>query len=473
MARSLYLRVVMLTLASAFSHQAASAPRALLPHEHELLATAAAPGGARVLITLRTAVDTSAHGPFTESQRRTLIADAHATFAAELSGFTARVIRKYSQFPIVLANVDAVALQHVLDLDDVAGVQADQALQRLDNQTDAVIGAPMAWSSGFSGADEVIAVLDTGMQESHPFLSTGGTTSRVIAELEGCFSGVGGSTSGVTSLCPGAVYSETGDPSGHLDGANCDLSIAGCEHGTHVAGIAAGTGVYSGGNNENGVAVAAGLMPVQVFSCASSGGSCALAAFDSDVISALEWVHDRAVNTAFHIAAVNLSLGVAGSHFTTYCDSASTAYKNAIDTLRNTDQIATVISAGNDGFTDGVDYPSCISSAISVAATDNNDVVESYSDSAPFVSLYAPGNVVYSSIPDSNYGYMSGTSMAAPQVSGAFAVLQSKYAHQATVSQLLTILQKTGKPISANGYTRPRLDLGAATDAIFVDGFDG
>jgi len=61
--------------------------------------------------------------------------------------------------------------------------------------------------------------------------------------------------------------------------------------------------------------------------------------------------------------------------------------------------------------------------------------------------------------------------MAAPQVSGALAVLQSRFAHQATVSQLLTILQKTGKPISANGYTRPRVDLGAATDDIFVDGF--
>ena len=107
-----------------------------------------------------------------------------------------------------------------------------------------------------------------------------------------------------------------------------------------------------------------------------------------------------------------------------------------------------------------------------VAATDNSDNLAAYSNSAAFVSLYAPGDDVYSSIPTNTYGYMSGTSMATPQVTGALAVLQSKFGHQATVSQLLTILQKTGKQITANGSARPRIDLGTATDAVFLDGFD-
>jgi subtilisin family serine protease len=87
--------------------------------------------------------------------------------------------------------------------------------------------------------------------------------------------------------------------------------------------------------------------------------------------------------------------------------------------------------------------------------------------------MYAPGTDVYSSVPVSVYGVMGGTSMSAPQVAGGFAILQSKFGHQATVTQLLTLLQKTGKPISANGYTRPRIDVGAAVDDLFVDGFDG
>ena len=449
-------------------HAVHAAPRNLLPHEKQLLDEAAKPGGVRVLVTLRAATPAA---PVAEQQRRNAIADAHAKFLAELSGFNTRLIRKYGAFPVVLANFDAAALQHVLELDDVAGVQADHVLRPLDNQSDAVIGAPLSWQYGFKGSDEVVAVLDTGVQEAHPFLSANGTsTSRVISALEGCFSGVGGAVSGVTSLCPGGVYNETGDPNGNLDGANCDPGIAACEHGTHVAGISAGSGDYTGGNGENGVAVAASLMPVQVFSCDQSGGTCILAAYDSDIIAGLGWVHDNAVNGIYRIAAVNLSLGVSGSHYTANCDSIATAYKAAIDTLRDNDNIATVISSGNDSFTDGVDYPACISSALSVAATDNTDAVASYSNSAPFVSLYAPGDSVYSSIPMSAYGYMSGTSMAAPQVTGALALLQSKFANQATVSQLLTILQKTGKAIAANGYTRSRLDIGAAADDIFVDG---
>jgi subtilisin family serine protease len=182
-------------------------------------------------------------------------------------------------------------------------------------------------------------------------------------------------------------------------------------------------------------------------------------------------VHDRAVNSTYHIAAVNISFGVSGSHYTAYCDDVASAYKTAIDTLRDSDQIATVIAAGNDGFTDGLGYPACVSSAVSVAATDNTDAVAAYSNTAPFVTFYAPGDSVYSSIPVDAYGYMSGTSMAAPQVTGALAVLQSKFAHQATVAQLLTLLQKTGKAITANGYTRARIDVGAAVDDIFLDGF--
>lgn len=444
-----------------------AASRVLLPHEKQLLESATTAGEVRALITLRAAAPTIA----LEQTRRNAVADAHAKFAAEMTGFHVRVVRRYAAFPIVLAHLDAPALQHVFELDDVVGTQPDRVLHPLDNQNDAVINAPLAWQYSASGLDEVVAVLDTGVQENHPFLSIDGTTSsRVVPDLEGCFSGIGGASAAITSLCPGGAYSETGDPNGHLDGANCDPAVGGCDHGTHVAGIATGSGNYAGGNYENGVAIGASLMPIQVFSCDGTAGSCALGAYDSDVISAMDWVHDRAVNSTHRIAAVNLSLGTSGSHYTAYCDDSAAAYKAAIDTLRENDQIATVVSAGNDGFTDGVDYPACISSVISVAATDNTDAVAPYSDSAPFVSLYAPGDGVYSSVPLNSYGYMSGTSMAAPQVSGALAVLQSKFGHQASVSYLLSLLQKTGKPIDANGYARPRLNLGAAVDDVFFDG---
>lgn len=462
--------VALLAVGCSLADASGGTPRPLLPHEAELMNLAAAPGGVRVLVTLNTDVDTSANGPLSEGERRTAVASARSAFEHSMSGFNARPLRTYDAFPIEVINVDQAALTAVLNLAGVRGVQADHVNHPLDNGSDAVMNVPTAWASGFYGADEVVAVLDSGVQESHPFLSMNGTSARTIAALEGCFSGVGGAVTGVTSLCPGGVYSETGDPSGNRDGANCDPSIGGCEHGTHVAGIAAGDGTYVGGNNENGVAVQAALMPIQVYSCSDTGSGCAIGAFDSDIIAALGWVHDRAVNSTYRIAAANLSLGMAGSHYTTNCDDAATAYKAAIDTLRNVDSIATVISAGNDAFTDGVDYPACISSAVTVAATDNSDSVMPYSDAAPFVTFYAPGETVYSSIPTNSYGYLSGTSMSAPQVAGALAIVQAKFGHQYTVAQAVNLLQKTGKPITANGYTLSRIDVGAAVDDIFLDG---
>jgi subtilisin family serine protease len=62
----------------------------------------------------------------------------------------------------------------------------------------------------------------------------------------------------------------------------------------------------------------------------------------------------------------------------------------AFDLLKSTG-IAVVVAAGNDGFTDGIEYPACISGAVSVAAVDDSDNVASFSDVGPNASLFAPG----------------------------------------------------------------------------------
>ena len=75
------------------------------------------------------------------------------------------------------------------------------------------------------------------------------------------------------------------------------------------------------------------------------------------------------------LSSVVVSSGVTGSGYSSNCDSVNPAMKAAIDTLRNSDGIATVLPSGNDGFTNGINYPACISSAISVAATEVFDEV--------------------------------------------------------------------------------------------------
>ena len=80
---------------------------------------------------------------------------------------------------------------------------------------------------------------------------------------------------------------------------------------------------------------------------------------------------------------------------------------------------------------------------------------------------------MYSSVPTNTYATLSGTSLAAAQVAGALAIMEQRNGHLYSVTRMLSILQKTGKRITARGYTIPRIDIGAAYDVIFVDGFGG
>src|SRR5262249_22778370 len=94
-------------------------------------------------------------------------------------------------------------------------------------------------------------------------------------------------------------------------------------------------------------------------------------------------------------------------------------------------------------------------------ATDNSDAVASFSDRASFMSLYAPGVAINSSVPPNSYLPYYGTSMAAPHVAGAWAILKQRMP-SATVSQILSMLQSTGVPITDSGFTIPRLKIDSA-----------
>jgi subtilisin family serine protease len=107
--------------------------------------------------------------------------------------------------------------------------------------------------------------------------------------------------------------------------------------------------------------------------------------------------------------------------------------------------IATTVAAGNNGATNALSSPACISSAVSVGATTKSDVVAAYSNAASFLSLFAPGDSITSSSVGGGYTVASGTSMAAPHVAATWAVLRQA-APTATVSQVLSTLQSTGLP---------------------------
>ena len=127
--------------------------------------------------------------------------------------------------------------------------------------------------------------------------------------------------------------------------------------------------------------------------------------------------------------------------------------------------IATVIASGNGGQAGAISFPACISSAISVGSTTKQNAISSFSNSASFLSLLAPGSSITSSVPlayaASGFGTASGTSMATPHVAGAWAVLKSAKP-TATVAELLTALQNGGLPITdaRNGITKSLIQIG-------------
>lgn len=372
--------------------------------------------------------------------QRNAIANAGGAVVQSLAGMNATRVKKYQYVPYLAVTVNATALQALAKNPMVLEISEDVAVPPTLAESTGVVGANTAWGLGYDGSGWAVAVLDTGVDKNHNFLS-----GKVVSEA--CYSTNG---SGATSLCPGGVAASTSTDSG----LNCPLSTDGCEHGTHVAGIVAGKDYTSSGPGYNGVANGADIIAIQVFSqftgtsCTGFGlpSPCALS-FPSDQMLGLERAY--VLRTTFNIAAANMSLG--GGQYASNCDGNS--LKPSIDNLRAAD-IATVIASGNSFYTTAMGAPACISTAISVGATCDSatagfgcgavDDIPDYSNIASFISLLAPGSSISSSTPGVNtFKSWHGTSMAAPHVAGAWALMKQRDP-SATVSTILAELQNTG-----------------------------
>jgi hypothetical protein len=385
-----------------------------------------------------------------DAQRRD-IAAALTRLSARLGSTDRRVIHAFRTVPYVALEVSPAALTALESSADVSGVFEDEIARPVLAQSVPLIQADQAWAAGYDGSGTTIAILDTGVDASHPFLA-----GKVVGEA--CYS----STSNVSrSNCPNGLDEQIGP------GSAIPCSVYECLHGTHVAGIAAGNGAPAG-QTFSGVAKGAHLMAVQVFSeitdTQACGGAPACAgAFSSDIIAGLERVYT--VAQSLNVVAVNMSLG--GASFSAPCD--NQPYKPAIDNLRSIG-VATVVAAGNSGSGDSLASPACISTAISVGSTDKSNQVSSYSDVASFLSLFAPGQSITSSIPGGGYQAFSGTSMATPHVAGTWGILRQA-APGAGVSLILNALRQTGLPITdtrpaSTGVTVPRISVFEALGAI-------
>ncbi|MEU5696208.1 S8 family serine peptidase [Actinosynnema sp. NPDC020468] len=303
------------------------------------------------------------------------------------------------------------------------------------------IGAPEAWRAGATGAGVTVGVLDTGVDDHHPDLA-----GKVLERAD--FTGTG------------------------------PADLVG--HGTHVAGIIAGTGAASGGKYR-GVAPDASLVDGKV--CTANGCP------DSAVIAGMEWIAPKA-------RVVNLSLGGGYSDGTDPVSRALNGLTARYGTLF-------VVAAGNDRALDGPDplasvtSPAAADAALAVGSVTKQDTTSPFSPRRPRLRDYAvkpdlaaPGSDIVSArvvgtpagdtAPvDDHYAALSGTSMAAPHVAGAAALVAQRQPGWAA-DRLKPALVSTAKPTAdvfeqgagrvdaARAVAQPVAALGAGLGFGFV-----
>lgn len=399
-------------------------------------------GSTSVIVGLAGAFSMSADPSFMAQQQVQINALRDGVIAS-LSTFDVEILSLSNEWaiPALALQVDRAALDMLASSIQISYiVKNGVSYPTMDSSLQAIGVVPTLRNLGYYGAgnpNNAVAVLDTGVDYDHAFLS-----GKLLSGA--CFSGGGNSAN---SLCPNGATNQTGNRAAHI--SRCTTLGVDCAHGTHVSGTVVGQN--SGGLQ--GVAPQSKVFPIQVFTTFSGD----LGAYDSDIIAGLNHVYQQNSNGTIRTIAVNMSLG--GWGYTSYCDYVVPATTQVIQLLRAAN-IATVIASGNSGSGSSVSYPACISSAISVGAMTDSFAVASFSNRASFLTLYAPGVSITSAVPGGGYAAWQGTSMAAPHVAGAFALLNPYRSF--TVDQVLNALRSTGPGLGTYNTPRIRLDLAAS-----------
>lgn len=435
----------------------------------ELIAEASRKGSVPVIIRLDTdrADIRHKHPDFRpadpDADKRERIRHLSDALTERMDSRNMRHIKPYRNIPFMAGTVDAEALRALLDDPAVLRVYPDLISKPMLETSTEHIGAADVHSGdatgGITGEGTVIAILDTGMDPDHDFYK-----DRITAQA--CFSTTfSNDENSSVSLCPDGDNPDSVDTQiGGNAGKDCDTAISGCGHGTHVGGIAAGSS-----DDRNGVAPDAVIISIQVFSYFDEEDRAL--SWGSDQIRALDWLIGVADTT--NLVAANLSLGY-DEYYSGYCDERFGPYTEVIDALKESN-VATIFAAGNSGKTDKIIFPSCISSAISVGATriypDETppDRIAESSNNATILDLLAPGRGITSSVPGGGYGTKNGTSMAAPHVTGAWALVRQAWP-DAPVDDVLHRLTTSGVQVAdhrtENGYVTPRIQV---DDAVLSD----
>ncbi len=297
---------------------------------------------------------------------------------------------------------------------------------------DADIDAPEAWDIRHDAESSIVAVLDGGVRYTHEDLFA--NMWRNPGEIPG--NGIDDDSNGIVDDVFGANFVKNNGNPMDDDG-----------HGTHVAGILGAVG--DNGKGSAGVAWKVQIMAVKVLPEFGSGST-------SDIIAGMEYAAQKGA----HI--INASLGLSGAM--------DPAMSDAIGALEQAG-ITLVVSAGNEDADNDFDphcttYPASDPHAnvVSVAASSRSDRVAAFSNYGwKSVDIAAPGVEIVSSIADSDTAYdsYSGTSMSAPVVSGALALLRAQFPADTMAQRIARLYRSVDllPEVSGKCLTGGRLNL--------------
>ena len=318
---------------------------------------------------------------------------------ALLLALGANSIQSYLMINVLKANIPSSSLT-VLELDpsiaEIFPVSLHQAQLDISSQA---FGANSFWNSGFTGTGQSVAIMDSGLKSNHPAFSPSGIVSTVWL------------TNGSQDPC--------------FDDNLTSVDNQG--HGTHVAGIAMSRGSNGWVNNQG---VAKGLSTLYNLKVAYKCGSIAKSS-TADVLAALDW------------ALQNTSVKIFNYSYGGITNTDDDGFTRQIDFLADTYGVNIVIAAGNSGpNSTTVNTPGIGYNIISVANMDDrntvtrsDDIISNSSSRGPTIGgrnkpdIAAPGTNILSTAYDwdgffnSDFVSKSGTSMAAPHITGAAALL--------------------------------------------------
>jgi len=267
-----------------------------------------------------------------------------------------------------------------------------------------LVNAPEAWARGYTGQGVVVAVLDTGVDRNHADLA--GNIWTNAGEIAN--DGLDNDGNGYVDDVYGWNFA---------NGNNNTLD--GNRHGTHVAGTIAAA---NNGFGATGVAYNSRIMPVKVLSDSGSGSY-------SGVAQGIRYAVDNGADV------INMSLG-GGSTVSVVQSALQYASSRGV---------IVVMAAGNAGAAQpGYPASNATSWGLAVGAVNSSNQMASFSNRAGSNSsmryVTAPGVRVYSTLPNGGYGFLNGTSMAAPHVAGVVALMLNANPNltDAQVRQIIT-----------------------------------